>query len=56
MDGPYGPSAEYILDNRYVMLVAGGIGMTPFASILRQIAYNLKNKKKLKIEKIWFYW
>ena len=38
------------------MLSAGGIGVTPYASILKQIKYRLHNDKDLKLKKVYFYW
>jgi len=39
------------------MLIAAGIGVTPYASVLRQIRYKLKHKpESMKLKKVWFYW
>jgi NADPH oxidase len=38
LDGPYGAASEDIFDYRHVLLVAAGIGVTPFASILQVCA------------------
>jgi len=37
VDGPYGSGSEHAMDYDVVMLVGAGIGVTPFASILRSI-------------------
>jgi len=38
------------------MLVAGGIGVTPFGSILKSIRYRLETHNQCSIEKVYFYW
>ncbi|XWS60055.1 hypothetical protein CRYUN_Cryun07bG0001200 [Craigia yunnanensis] len=38
IEGPYGPSSMTFLRYDSLLLVAGGIGITPFLSILREIA------------------
>ena len=35
MEGPFGAASEEIFEFNHVLLVAAGIGVTPFASILR---------------------
>lgn len=52
VDGPFGTPAEHVFDYEYVMLVAAGIGVTPYASILKHIAH----KKGDKIKKVFFFW
>ncbi len=39
VDGPYGASSQEVFDYETVVLVGGGIGVTPFASILKSIWY-----------------
>jgi NAD(P)H-flavin reductase len=39
IDGPFGAASEEVFDFKTVMLVGGGIGVTPFASILKHIRY-----------------
>lgn len=46
VDGPYSTSSCRILDSEQVILIAGGIGVTPFASILQSLWY--KYSKSLK--------
>jgi hypothetical protein len=38
------------------MLVGGGIGVTPFASILKDIRNHIDTKNETKIRKVYFYW
>lgn len=56
IDGPFGAASEEVFDYNAVMLVAGGIGVTPFASILKSINFKLKLHKQTAIEKVYFYW
>lgn len=41
IDGPYGAPAEDVFDNEIAVLIGTGIGVTPWASILKNI-YNLR--------------
>ena len=52
MDGPFGTASEDVFSYETVMLVGAGIGVTPFASVLKSVWYkychdatNLKLKK-----------
>jgi predicted ferric reductase len=56
IDGPFGTSSDFVFDFHHVMLVCGGIGVTPFSSILRQIKYKREHEKSLKLKKVFFYW
>lgn len=48
MDGPFGEGHQTWWDYEVVVMVAGGIGVTPFASILKDIAHRLnKHSNKL---------
>lgn len=38
------------------MLVGGGIGVTPFASILKDIAYRTSTRAKVSCKKVYFIW
>ena len=39
------------------LLVGAGIGVTPFASILKSIFYKVTNEDaSLKLKKVYFYW
>ena len=37
MDGPYGSAAVRMGDTNHAVLIAGGIGVTPFASVLQSL-------------------
>lgn len=54
MDGPFGTASEDVFSYETVMLVGAGIGVTPFASVLKSVWYkychdatNLRLKKVL---------
>ncbi|KAM9741761.1 NADPH oxidase 1 [Menidia menidia] len=57
VDGPFGTASEDVFDYEVGMLVGAGIGVTPFASILKSIWYKFKESNpKLRTRKIYFYW
>jgi NADPH oxidase len=57
IDGPYGAPAEDVFANEVAILVGTGIGVTPFASILKQI-YNLRAQSDLpkRLRRVEFFW
>lgn len=46
IDGPYSTASRRIMDSEHAILIAGGIGVTPFASILQSLWF--KYTKTLK--------
>ncbi|KAJ8397998.1 hypothetical protein AAFF_G00433450 [Aldrovandia affinis] len=57
VDGPFGTASEDVFDYEVSMLVGAGIGVTPFASIMKSIWYKFKESNpKLRTRKIYFYW
>jgi predicted ferric reductase len=59
VDGPFGSASEDFLKFETVLLVGGGIGVTPFASILKSIWYrmnNFNNSKSTRLSKVYFTW
>ena len=42
IEGPYSTPSRDILKSRHVILVAGGIGVTPFVSVLQSVLNMLK--------------
>ncbi|XP_014055329.1 NADPH oxidase 1 [Salmo salar] len=57
VDGPFGTASEDVFDYEVAMLVGAGIGVTPFASILKSIWYKFKDSNpELRTRKIYFYW
>ncbi|XP_043928344.1 cytochrome b-245 heavy chain [Protopterus annectens] len=57
VDGPFGTASEDVFRYEVVMLVGAGIGVTPFASVLKSVWYKYcNNDTHLKLKKIYFYW
>jgi respiratory burst oxidase len=68
IDGPFGSPTYDYQRYRVLVLVAGGVGVTPFASILRSIVYTWESfrcgkcnrvqlpRTSFQITKIYFYW
>ncbi|KAG6334889.1 hypothetical protein ID866_4198 [Astraeus odoratus] len=59
IDGPFGSASEDFLNYETVLLVGAGIGVTPFASILKSIWYrmnNMNNSKPTRLSKVYFTW
>jgi len=58
VDGPYGSPSGHVFDSRFAVLVAGGIGVTPFASILESIVLraNGRGERPAKLQKAHFFW
>jgi len=59
VDGPFGSASEDFLKYETVLLVGAGIGVTPFASILKSIWYrmnNLNHSKPTRLSKVYFTW
>ena len=52
LDGPYGSASEEVWDYEVAVLVGAGIGVTPFASILKDVRQkvNTLNKTNLSLE------
>ncbi|KAM4699753.1 NADPH oxidase 4 [Discoglossus pictus] len=53
IDGPFGSPSEEALNYEVSLCVAGGIGVTPFASILNQL---LDDWKEYKLQRLYFVW
>jgi len=56
IDGPFGSASEDVFDFSHAILIGGGIGVTPFGSILKSINYRLRMQGKTVLEKVYFYW
>ncbi|KAF3688335.1 Cytochrome b-245 heavy chain [Channa argus] len=57
IDGPFGTASEDVFRYEVVMLVGAGIGVTPFASILKSVWYKrIQNNQDVFTKKIYFYW
>ncbi|CAL1598116.1 unnamed protein product [Knipowitschia caucasica] len=57
IDGPFGTASEDVFQYQVVMLVGAGIGVTPFASILKSVWYkHVQKNQETFTKKIYFYW
>ena len=56
IDGPYGAPAEDVFESDVAILVGGGIGVTPFASILKHIWYRQKKGTLGSLKRVEFFW
>uniref|UniRef100_A0A7M4ERP8 NADPH oxidase 1 n=1 Tax=Crocodylus porosus TaxID=8502 RepID=A0A7M4ERP8_CROPO len=57
VDGPFGTASEDVFQYEVAMLIGAGIGVTPFASVLKSIWYKFQQAdQSLKTKKIYFYW
>ncbi len=58
IDGPYGSCAEDVFTYSKVILIGAGIGVTPYASILKHISNMFKSKKlsNTDLNKVFFFW
>jgi len=56
IDGPYGAPAEDVFNVEVAVLVGAGIGVTPFASILKHIWYRQRKGDLGSLRKVEFFW
>ncbi|CAG8457917.1 9814_t:CDS:2 [Paraglomus occultum] len=57
VDGPFGSASEDVFKFEVAILVGAGIGVTPFASILKSIWYRVNYPKdSTKLRKAYFFW
>lgn len=56
IDGPYGAPAEDVFKVEVAVLVGAGIGVTPFASILKHIWYQQRKGKLGSLKRVEFFW
>jgi len=56
IDGPFGAASEDVYKYKNVILFAAGIGVTPFASILKDIRYQLQTDENCQLARVHFYW
>lgn len=57
VDGPFGTSSTDIFGYRVAICVAAGIGVTPFASVLKSIQYKLTSQdENMLLKKVYFFW
>ncbi|ESO87606.1 hypothetical protein LOTGIDRAFT_235056 [Lottia gigantea] len=56
LDGPFGEGHQDWYRYPVAVLVGGGIGVTPFASILKDLVQKSKMKVKFPCQKVYFLW
>ncbi|KAF9512349.1 hypothetical protein BS47DRAFT_1330368 [Hydnum rufescens UP504] len=60
VDGPFGTASEDFFKFETILLIGAGIGVTPFASILKSIWYRLNRlngtEKPTRLSKVYFIW
>lgn len=57
VDGPFGSASEDVFKYEVALLVGAGIGVTPFASILKSIWYRMSHgKQQTRLQKVYFFW
>ncbi len=57
VDGPFGSATEDVFKFEVAILVGAGIGVTPFASILKSIWYRMNYPQgKTRLRKVYFFW
>ncbi|KDQ20483.1 hypothetical protein BOTBODRAFT_151196 [Botryobasidium botryosum FD-172 SS1] len=56
IDGPYGAPAEDVFKSEVAVLVGAGIGITPFASILKHIWYMQRKGNLGSLRRVEFFW
>jgi len=56
IDGPYGAPAEDVFKSEIAVLVGAGIGVTPFASILKHIWYRQRKGALGALRRVEFFW
>lgn len=57
VDGPFGSASEDVFKYEISVLVGAGIGVTPFASILKSIWYRMNYpQSKTRLAKVYFFW
>jgi len=56
LDGPFGAPAEDVFDCEVAVLIGAGIGVTPFASILKHIWYRQRRGTLRTLRRVEFFW
>ncbi|XP_075883262.1 dual oxidase 1 [Nelusetta ayraudi] len=56
LDGPFGEGHQEWTDYEVSVLVGGGIGVTPFTSILKDLVFKSCIKSRIQCKKVYFIW
>uniref|UniRef100_A0A8C4Q1U1 Cytochrome b-245 beta chain n=1 Tax=Eptatretus burgeri TaxID=7764 RepID=A0A8C4Q1U1_EPTBU len=56
VDGPFGSPADAVFEYNTSVCIAGGIGVTPFASVLKSTWNRVSRGSPLKLSKIYLFW
>lgn len=57
VDGPFGSASEDVFKYETAVLVGAGIGVTPFASILKSVWYRMNYpQERTRLRKVYFFW
>ncbi|KAM4694909.1 NADPH oxidase 3 [Discoglossus pictus] len=57
VDGPFGSATTNVFNYQVSVCIAAGIGVTPFAAVLKSIWYKYCNPDtQMTLEKVYFYW
>lgn len=56
IDGPYGTPSARIFEHENVVLVAAGIGVTPFASVLESLLERRRRGTPMVVKRVHFIW
>ena len=58
IDGPFGSASEDVFKYEIAVLCGAGIGVTPFASILKSIWYRMSHPQteRTRLRKVYFFW
>ncbi|KAJ1918286.1 hypothetical protein H4219_002683 [Mycoemilia scoparia] len=57
VDGPFGSASEDVFDYEVTMMFGSGIGVTPFASVMKTIHHRFLSKNtESKLRKVYFFW
>ena len=51
IDGPYGASSQDVFSYEISVCVGAGIGVTPFASLLKSVYFKKRDNIKMKLKK-----
>ncbi|KAJ2775652.1 hypothetical protein IWQ57_000281 [Coemansia nantahalensis] len=57
VDGPYGAPTQQVFDYEHLVLVGGGIGVTPMSSVLKSLFFRLTERPdECRVRKVYFIW